>query len=67
MTNTAKLRDAIRDSGLKIEFIAEQIGMTRFGLYKKLETGSEFKPSQVATLCELLGLDEVTRKEIFLI
>ena len=67
MTNTAKLRDAIRDSGLKIEFIAEQIGMTRFGLYKKLENGSEFKPSQVAILCELLGLDEVTRKEIFLI
>lgn len=67
MTNTEKLRELIDKSGLKFEYVAEQIGLTRFGLYKKLETGSEFKPSQIATLCELLKIEDDLRKDIFLI
>jgi len=67
MVKTDKLRELIDKSGLKFEYVAEQIGLTRFGLYKKLETGTEFKPSQVVTLCELLKIDDDLRKEIFLI
>ena len=67
MTNTEKLRGIIYNSGYKFEYVAGYIGMTRCGLYKKLQDGSEFKPSQILKLCELLHIDECQRPEIFLI
>ena len=67
MTNTEKLREIIDNSGYKFEHIAAEIGMARFGLYKKLQEGSEFKPSQILKLCELLHIEENQRAEIFLI
>lgn len=67
MTNTELLKDIITTSGYKLEYIAKEIGLTRFGLYSKLRDGSEFKPSQVTKLCEMLKIDEEKRKEIFLI
>lgn len=67
MTNTEKLREIIDNSGYKFEYVASSIGMTRFGLYKKLQDGSEFKPSQILKLCELLRIEDGQRAEIFLI
>ena len=67
MTNTEKLREIIDNSGYKFEHVAQSIGMTRFGLYKKLQDGSEFNPSQILKLCELLQIDDSQRAEIFLI
>lgn len=67
MTNTERLREIIDNSGYKLEHVANHIGMTRFGLYKKLQDGSEFKPSQVVKLCELLNISLEDRKQIFLI
>ena len=66
MTNTEKLREIITDSGYKFEYVANAIGMTRFGLYKKLQDGSEFKPSQILKLCKLLHIEDCQRKDIFL-
>ena len=51
MTNTEKLKEIIDNSGYKFEYVAGAIGMTRCGLYKKLQDGSEFKPSQILKLC----------------
>ena len=67
MTNTEKLKEIIDNSGYKFEYVAGAIGMTRCGLYKKLQDGSEFKPSQILKLCELLCIEEGQRAEIFLI
>lgn len=67
MTDTEKLRKVIDKSGYKLEYVANYIGMTRFGLYKKLQDGSEFKPSQILKLCELLHIEDCQRSEIFLI
>ena len=67
MTNTEKLKEIIDNSGYKFEYVAGYIGMTRCGLYKKLQDGSEFKPSQILKLCELLRIEEAQRAEIFLI
>lgn len=68
MTNTKLLREKIDASGLKLQYIADQLGITRFGLYKKLQDGSEFKPSQIVKLCELLRIETAEeRKQIFLI
>lgn len=68
MTNTKLLLQKIDDSGLKLYFIAMRLGMTRQGLYKKIQDGSEFKPSQINVLCELLHIiDSDERRQIFLI
>ena len=68
MTNTKLLREKIDASGLKLQYIADQLGITRFGLYKKLQNGSEFKPSQIVKLCELLRIETAEeREQIFLI
>ena len=63
MTNTNLLEKKIRDSGLRIGFICEQLGISYPGFQKKLknEGGSEFKPSEIMVLAELLHL---TREEI---
>lgn len=68
MTNTKLLREKIDASGLKLQYIADQLGITRFGLHKKLQDGSEFKPSQIVKLCELLRIETAEeREQIFLI
>lgn len=67
MTNMTRLRKIIKDSGFKLDFVAKAIGLTTSGLYDKFQMGTEFKPSQVVKLCELLKIDDKTRKEIFLI
>ena len=43
MTNTLKLKEKIDNSGYKKEFIAEQLGITRYALQLKVEGKNEFK------------------------
>lgn len=65
MTNTELLREAIRASGYKIGFLAEQLGVTRSGFHKKLVNDSEFKASEIQILSKLLGLTPKSQKAIF--
>lgn len=66
MTDTARLQEKIRGSGLKKGFIAERLGITYVGFRKK-ETGqNEFNVSEVATLKSLLNLSNKEVTEIFL-
>lgn len=63
MTNTVMLRERISKSGLKLQFIAEKLGISRYALSMKLDNRSEFKASEVSTLCELLGISCLEEKE----
>lgn len=66
MTNTEELRKIIKNSGLKLEYIAEQLGITRFSLSKKIENITEFKTSEVQKMCEVLQItDPKTKEAIF--
>lgn len=65
--NREMLRQKIKDSGLKFSALAEALSMTRSGLYKKIDSGTEFKPSQIRVMCEWLRLSEEERQQIFLI
>ncbi len=56
MTDTNALRKRIADSGLKQEFIADKLGLTSYGFSRKRDNLSEFKPSEIDTLCELLHI-----------
>jgi plasmid maintenance system antidote protein VapI len=65
MTNSELLREAIRASGYKLGYLAEQLGLTRHGLHKKLNNESEFKASEILTLTKLLSLTPETRDAVF--
>ena len=57
----------IKDSGLKMGFIAEKLGRSRQALRGKIKGETEFLPSEVRVLCELLRLTDEERRLIFLI
>ena len=66
MTNTQMLRQIVRDSGLKYQYIAEKMGLSRFGLMKKIDGENEFKASEIENLCEILKIDSLEqRMQIF--
>lgn len=65
MTDTKLLRDKIDESGYKLRFIAAKIGITYQGFLKKMQNKSEFKVSEIQTLCRLLDLSEQDREAIF--
>jgi len=63
MTDTEKLRNAIKHSGLKLEYIANALGISRFALSKKIENVTEFKTSEVQKMCDVLRITDVREKE----
>ncbi len=63
MTNTALLEQAIEASGYKKSYIAKAIGISRYGLLKKMRNENEFKSSEINTLCRLLKIDSLEEKE----
>ena len=65
MTDSKKLSDEITDSGITITAIANKIGITREGFYKKLNNETEFKASAISTLQKILRLSNKKRDEIF--
>ena len=56
MTNTPLLKQLIKESGLKLSFIAEKLGISRTALYKKIEGLVHFNGPEIKTMCELLHL-----------
>jgi len=65
MTNTAKLEAAIKASGYRKAFLAEQLGMSRRNLALCINNRAEFRASHIQTLCELLRLDKAQKESIF--
>ena len=65
--NTKRLQQKIKDSGLKKGFIAEKLGRSRQALSDKIQGKTEFLPSEIRILCELLHLSDDDRRLIFLI
>lgn len=63
MTNSKELMKLIHDQGLKLKFVAEKLGLSPYGLNLKISNKNEFKTSEVAALCELLGITSLREKE----
>lgn len=57
------MRKRIKNSGLKLGFIAKKLGISRFTLAKKIENEAEFKTAEVQRMCEVLGIKDVFEKE----
>ena len=58
------LEKLIKESGYKIEFIAEKLGMSRQNLYMTIYRGRKLSPARMLKLQELLGFDDETLKEL---
>ena len=55
MTNSNLIRQTIKDRGLKIKFVAEKMGLSHYGLQKKMDNLTEFKVSEVQAFCDAVG------------
>ena len=66
MTNIELLNEYIEKSGLKLQYIADQLFITRWALYQKLNNKSSFKQGEIKKLCELLNISPQECIKIFL-
>lgn len=66
MTDSKLLEQKIKDSGLKLLYIADKLGIVWITLRRKLDGESEFKQSEIAILQDLLQLTDEDTKAIFL-
>ena len=65
MTDTAKLKQAIADSGLKKGYIAKQMGISRTSLDNYINNRTELRQSHIEALSTILNLDKDQRLSIF--
>lgn len=64
MVDTQYLVDAMKNSGLKRQFIADKLGCTRQSFSKKLITGN-FDLKEANVLSEIFGFNAKERNRIF--
>ena len=66
MTNTALLEQCITNAGLKKNYIAQELGLSPYGLSNKINNRNEFKTSEIEKLCDILNISDLkTRDKIF--
>ena len=59
------LKDAIDKSGRTVTWLANNMGISREGLHKKIRGESEFKASEIVKIKELLSLFDSEVNEYF--
>ena len=65
MVNTDLLDKRIEESGLKISFLIEKLGLSRNGFDKKRRGINQFRVAEVYVICDLLKLSDEDRNSIF--
>ena len=60
--DTELLNQAIDDSGLRIGFIADTLGISRQAFDKKRKGINAFRQSEVYVLCDLLKINDDAKK-----
>ena len=65
MVNTQLLDERIEQSGLKVGFIVEKIGLSRNGFDKKRKGKTPFRTAEIYVLSDLLKLSDDDKTTIF--
>lgn len=65
MTNTAKLNEIMRASGLDRAFIAQMLGISSSSFEKRANGHSEFKSADISIMRDLFNLSSDQMMEIF--
>ncbi len=63
MNNTELLENKIRESGKKIGYLAEKVGLSYAGFRNCVVNKAEFKASQIEILCEELNITSLKEKQ----
>lgn len=63
MTDSVALKELIKSRGLKLKYVAKQLGLTSYGFSLKLNNRQEFKTSEIVALCKLLDIKSLKEKE----
>lgn len=62
MTDTKKLQECIKKSGLKQKYIASCLGLTSYGFALKRDNKNEFTASEIDSLCTLLNITSLRER-----
>ena len=66
MTDSVALRNLVKSRGIKYKHIADNMGLSTYGLQRKIDNKSEFKTSEVAAFCNAVGgVDVYEQQRIF--
>ncbi|GLC80215.1 hypothetical protein [Lacrimispora brassicae] len=66
MTDTVRLNDEIKRSGLKKGWIAAELGLSAYGFWRKINNENQFKAGEIKALCKLLKVTSLKKRdEIF--
>lgn len=65
MTNTAKLNEVIRSSGLDKSIIAERLGISCDSFSKKVNGHRQFRVSEISKMRDMLNLSGTDLTDIF--
>jgi hypothetical protein len=57
------LKEKIRQSGLKLTFIAQYMGLSRAGLYNKINNKRPFNQYEIDKLCRVLKIKSAKEVE----
>lgn len=60
------LEDYIENSGYKIGYIVEQLGISRQAFDRKMKNKNKFRASEVYVLCDLLKISKKDKQKIFM-
>lgn len=63
MINRQLLDEKIKQSGLKINFICQKLGISRNAFDRKRKGEIPFRVAEIYVLCDLLGIKEDAEKE----
>jgi hypothetical protein len=63
LTDTELLMSIINSKGLKLGYVADSMGLSRYGLYKKIRNVNPFTAPEIEKLCEILEITKLKDKE----
>lgn len=63
LTDSERLEQIIKESGLKKSYIARQLKLSPYGLQLKINNRHEFKASEIIELCGILGISSLRERE----
>lgn len=65
MVDTQYLGKKIEDSGLRVGFIVEKLGISRQAFDFKRKNFRKFRTAEIYVLCDLLNIQDEERQRIF--
>lgn len=63
MTDTVRLNNEIKKSGLKKGWIAAELGLSSYGFWRKVNNENQFKAGEIKVLCRLLKITSLKKKD----